>query len=622
MRKFGGCNRGMKMKAHQRNNSNPVINRNSMWQYLIIFISLIFMILSALPNIFQEKNALLVIGLNNDSPPIEAIQIHQQLSTQGFSIESIDTNENTSRIILESKDKAITARKFLSKKLGSHYSVEIIAMDTRPKWLSALGGEPIKLGLDLSGGVLFVLNVDGERAFAERMEHILQSTKSVLRENKIRGVQVSNSGQNIITVKFNQSVMLSFVASEVQKQFPQLMSEVGDSNQVSFFYSDVEKNNFHQEIMQQSLTTLRGRIEELGITEAVTQRQGATRLRIELPGVKNPDEARRIIGATASLDFYQLQSYGGKIFESESGERVSVNPMVIFSGKHIKSAKAGRDEMGMPLVNLALDSIGGDKMLKFSSKNIGKPMVTVFSEYYQNAQGETDKKNKVISVATIQSQLGSRFSITNLSSPKEAQELALLLRAGSLDAPITIAKDRTITATLGESNIQNGMNALMLGVGLTLAFMTLWYRRLGLIANCALFLNLLCLLGLMSLLPGAILTLPGIAGLVLTVGMAVDTNVLIFERIKEEKKKGFSLPLAVEHGYRNAFATIFDANITTLLTALILYSIGYGPVKGFAVTLGLGILTSMFTGVFISRALTNLFYAGTSNKTKQLGADL
>jgi preprotein translocase subunit SecD len=261
-------------------------------------------------------------------------------------------------------------------------------------------------------------------------------------------------------------------------------------------------------------------------------------------------------------------------------------------------------------VNLTLDAAGGDKMFRFSSENVGEPIITVYSEYYKNAAGETVKSSEVINVATIQMALGSRFSITNMSSPQKAQELALLLRAGSLDAPVTITKEQTINATLGKTNIDNGLAALVLGIALTLAFMVIWYRRLGIIANCALLLNLVCLLGLMSLLPGAVLTLPGIAGLVLTVGMAVDTNVLIFERIREELKRGRSPLTAVDLGYKNALTTILDSNITTLLCALILFSIGYGPVKGFAITLGLGILTSMFTGLYVSKGLTQLFYRG------------
>ena len=262
--------------------------------------------------------------------------------------------------------------------------------------------------------------------------------------------------------------------------------------------------------------------------------------------------------------------------------------------------------MGVALVNLALDGIGGKKMSEFSKDNIGNPMVTIFSEYHKNSADEMVKSSKVISVATIQSQLGNRFSITNLDSPQAASDLALLLRAGSLDAPITIVQQRTIQASLGQENVSNGIMALAIGLGITLLFMGLWYRKLGLIANTSLVLNLICLLGLMALLPNVVLTLPGIAGLVLTVGMAVDTNVLIFERIKEERKRGRSNFLAIETGYKEAFATILDANVTTMITALILLSIGYGPVKGFAMTLSLGILTSMFTGVFVAHVLTAL----------------
>jgi len=369
---------------------------------------------------------------------------------------------------------------------------------------------------------------------------------------------------------------------------------------------------------------MRGRIEELGITEAVTQKQGKNRIRIELPGVHDPEEAKRIIGATASLDFYQLAENSKAVgiiqMSDKNGRKLRMNSQVVFSGSNIKNARSGQDEMGMPLVNLTLDSVGGKKMSQFSKKNIGKPMVTVFSEFYRNTNDEIVKKSKVINVATIQQHLGAQFSITNMSSLQGAQELALLLRAGSLTAPVTIVQQRTIEATLGVDNINKGIKALTIGMTFTLLFMAFWYRTLGVIANIALALNLVSLLGLMSLLPGAVLTLPGIAGLVLTVGMAVDTNVLIFERIKEELKRGRSVLSAIECGYKNAFSTILDANITTMITGIILYSIGYGAVKGFAIILCLGILTSMFTGVFVSKALTNLSIR--KNKPSLLGVRL
>jgi preprotein translocase subunit SecD len=324
--------------------------------------------------------------------------------------------------------------------------------------------------------------------------------------------------------------------------------------------------------------------------------------------VQDPTEAKRIIGATASLGFYQLKEIGGQTFNMQSGGTIKLDPVPIFTGDHINNANIGRDDWGKPLVQLSLDGQGGDAMSAFSKANIGKPMATVYSEYSQNAKGEVVKKSEVINVANIAQYLSSRFSITNMKSQQAAADLALLLRAGSLTAPVTIVHEQTIGPSLGSENISNGLAALMLGMGITLAFMALWYRRLGLIATVALILNLTALVGLMSLLPGVVLTLPGIAGLVLTIGMAVDTNVIIFERIKEERRQGRAPYQAIQEGYKQAANTIFDANITTMITALILYGIGYGPVKGFAITLAPGLLTSVFTGVYVSKILSQTLY--------------
>jgi len=599
------------------------INRYSKWQYLTILIAIVLMFISALPNFYRGQTAIIISSQNQSAASLDAAQLKQFLNQNGITVKSIKSEGQVGRIVFQSEQDIPTAKQSLEKKLGKNYFVESVLEDDTPNWLKNFAAEPIKLGLDLSGGVLFVLEVDSEKAYVERMQQIKQTAKSLLRKERIRGthlkLHLEDKMRSNVELTHSVGTELDKFTAEIANQFKGLTVSRESSTQIRLDYAEKERLSFHQEMMQQALTTMRGRISELGITEAVTQRQGYNRIRIELPGVKKPAEAKRIIGATASLDFYQLQSIGGKKFKTKDGRMLSVSPLPVFSGKNIKTAQAGRDEMGMPLVNLVLDNIGGEKMLRFSKNNIGKPMVTVFSEYFKSPNDETLKKSKVISVATIQSQLGARFSITNMASAKEAHDLALLLRAGSLSAPVTIVKQRTIGATLGESNIQNGMAALMLGVGLTLAFMAIWYRRLGLIANCALTLNLLCIVGLLSLLPGVVLTLPGIAGLVLTVGMAVDTNVIIFERIKEETKRGRHLPLAVERGYKNAFATIFDANITTMITALILYAIGYGPVKGFAVTLGLGIVTSLFTGVFISRALTNIFYLNSKSKPRTAG---
>lgn len=616
------------MNFKQFKAGQPAANRYSIWQYMVIVVTICIMGLSALPNLYHSQESVELTPFNPDLPVTNTHSLHQLLSKQGFEVKSINSAENSSVVSIQSTQSILELQRFLAREFNNSHRAVITQQDTTPQWLKALGGAPIKLGLDLSGGVLFVLDVDIKHASSEKNQQLLQAVKTLLREQNIRNVKTTlselkgnqDNKQSAVVLDYKPTANLSSLAKTIKSQFPQLTLESSAKGRLTLFYSPLAQQQFAKEVMQQTLTTMRARIEELGITEAVVQQQGIDKIRIELPGANNPDEARPIIGATASLDFYELQTNRGKTFTTEDGQKVRVNPTPIFTGDHIRHAQSGLDEMGKPLVNLALDSEGGGKMHRFSAQNIGQPMVTVYSEYYQNTQGETVKNSKIINIATINDVLGSRFSITNLSSSQTATDLALLLRAGSLIAPVTIAKERTISATLGETNINNGISALILGVGLTLLFMALWYRRLGLIANCALFLNLICLVGLMSLLPGVVLTLPGIAGLVLTVGMAVDTNVLIFERIKEERKRGRSIPLAVDAGYRNALGTILDANITTFLTALVLYSVGYGPIKGFSITLGLGILTSMFTGIFIARALTNLFYANTETCANQQGA--
>ena len=460
--------------------------------------------------------------------------------------------------------------------------------------------------------MLFVLDVDLDKAVDEQLVSSYQQAKSIIIKQKAHGVKAQQTQHGFeINALPNATDKLTPVIEELQSRFANLAvvtSNNGSVKTAKFSYSEQGRSSFDKEVMGQTLTTLRSRIEELGITEAVTQQQGKHRIRIELPGVQDPTEAKRIIGATASLGFYQLKEIGGQTFNMQSGGTIKLDPVPIFTGDHINNANIGRDDWGKPLVQLSLDGQGGDAMSAFSKANIGKPMATVYSEYSQNAKGEVVKKSEVINVANIAQHLSSRFSITNMKSQQAAADLALLLRAGSLTAPVTIVHEQTIGPSLGQENISNGLAALMLGMGITLAFMALWYRRLGLIANVALILNLTSLVGLMSLLPGVVLTLPGIAGLVLTIGMAVDTNVIIFERIKEERRQGRAPYQAIQEGYKQAANTIFDANITTMITALILYGIGYGPVKGFAITLALGLLTSVFTGVYVSKILSQTLY--------------
>ncbi|ABG42702.1 protein-export membrane protein SecD [Paraglaciecola sp. T6c] len=595
------------------------------WQILVIIVTVIILGLNAIPTFYGNHNALLVSAVNPTQSLPNTQTLRKAVQQQNINVEQIINSESSSKIVIDGDDEALlVAQSQLKTTLGDDFQVRLGSQSAAPKWLQGMGMSPIKLGLDLSGGVLFVLEVDTHKADQERLGNAKDEALQLIHDKGLRGMSVKLAdSQEKINLHFltHQASQVKKVVNELQQQLPGITYTASGDRDAALVFSDQSVTTFHHEIMAQALTTLRGRIEELGITEAVTQRQGQNRIRIELPGVKDPEQAKRIIGATASLDFYEMAqsgTVGAKTFTDENGRRLRLAPKPIFTGSNIENATSGRDEMGIALVNLALDGIGGKKMSDFSKDNIGNPMVTIFSEYHKNSADEMVKSSKVISVATIQSQLGNRFSITNLDSPQAASDLALLLRAGSLDAPITIVQQRTIQASLGQENVGNGIMALAIGLGFTLVFMGLWYRKLGLIANTSLILNLVCLLGLMALLPNVVLTLPGIAGLVLTVGMAVDTNVLIFERIKEERKRGRSNFLAIETGYKEAFATILDANVTTMITALILLSIGYGPVKGFAMTLSLGILTSMFTGVFVAHVLTSLVKPQIAIKQKEL----
>ncbi|GAC26873.1 preprotein translocase subunit SecD [Paraglaciecola mesophila KMM 241] len=595
------------------------------WQILVIIVTVIILGLNAIPTFYGNHNALLVSAVNPTQSLPNTQTLRNVVQQQNINVEQIINSESSSKIVIDGDDDALLAAQTqLKTTLGDDFQVRLGSQSAAPKWLQGMGMSPIKLGLDLSGGVLFVLEVDTNKADQERLGNAKDEALQLIHDNGLRGMSVKLAdSQEKINLHFltHQASQVKTVVNELQQRLPGITYTASDDRDGTLVFSDQSVTTFHHEIMAQALTTLRGRIEELGITEAVTQRQGQNRIRIELPGVKDPEQAKRIIGATASLDFYEMAqsgTVGAKTFTDENGRRLRLAPKPIFTGSNIENATSGRDDMGIALVNLALDGIGGKKMSDFSKDNIGNPMVTIFSEYHKNSADEMVKSSKVISVATIQSQLGNRFSITNLDSPQAASDLALLLRAGSLDAPITIVQQRTIQASLGQENVGNGIMALAIGLGITLVFMGLWYRKLGLIANTSLVLNLVCLLGLMALLPNVVLTLPGIAGLVLTVGMAVDTNVLIFERIKEERKRGRSNFLAIETGYKEAFATILDANVTTMITALILLSIGYGPVKGFAMTLSLGILTSMFTGVFVAHVLTSLVKPQIAVKHKEL----
>ncbi|PMK14232.1 protein-export membrane protein SecD [Vibrio splendidus] len=578
------------------------INHYSKWKYAVLIATIIIMVLSALPSWYGE-NASVQIS-NRSEQTIDATQITQYLASEGIQAKSAFQKDKRLVVILEDAEQQAKAKEVLNERLLDNATVALAMEPAAPKWLTDMGFAPIQLGLDLRGGVQFLLEVDMELVYHAQAQAMVDEITSEVRY--ARGKVVNNQ------VQFDFRTDADFEKAQklIRQEFPQWLRNRSDKS-LTLTQSEEEQRTLRNLTVQQNLQIMRSRIEELGITEASIQRQGESRIRIELPGVQDPAAAKDVIGATASLAFYSVYDNATRstqTLKDSDGNRVVVDRKAVLSGEHIIDARSGIGEMGSAEVNITLDSSGGKKMSEFSRHNIGKPMATVYSEYSRDRAGNSKQDSEVISVANIQSQLGSRFRITGAGSLADAQELALLLRAGSLTAPVTIIEERTIGPSLGAENVTNGFAALALGLGLTLTFMALWYRRLGWVANCALVVNMTTLFGLIALLPGAVLTLPGIAGLVLTVGMAVDTNVLIFERIRDKMKEGRSFASSIDRGFDSAFSSIFDANVTTMIVAVALYTIGNGPIQGFALTLGLGLLTSMFTGIFASRAIINLVW--------------
>ncbi len=603
-------------RGRQKSSARKSLNRNSPWQVLSLLIGLILLALSALPSFFGEDVAL-VVGKDAWLGPET---ISEQLGAANIAIKHISRDGDNVLVVLAEPQQQMSARALLLPTAREASVITLSMVPAAPEWLSRLGLSPVKLGLDLRGGVQFLMQVDLQPVYAAQGDALSSAIREQLRAQGSRGVALYKddaSGETPDAIRVaGDEAGLSQLKVWLQRSYPQWHISTKDGA-LHLRLTDNERQLIRQQTMGENVRIMRGRIGELGITEAVVQRQGDSRILVELPGVQDPVAAKRVLGATASLAFYELSDSPGAQQMPFGEGRIGIARQSVLGGEHIKDARAGSDEMGRPSVNIALDTEGGRRMADFSRTHIGKPMATSYSEYQATEQG-TRKDSRIISVATITSQLGNRFSITGLGSHQEAQELAMLLRAGSMTAPVTIKKERTIGPSLGAENIHNGFAALTLGLGATLLFMALWYRRLGWVANVALLANMIMLLGLIALIPGAVLTLPGIAGLVLTVGMAVDTNVLIFERIRDKMKEGRSLALAIDRGFSSAFGTILDANLTTMITALVLYAIGNGPVQGFALTLGLGLVTSMITGIFLSRVIINWVYGRDERKAVRI----
>lgn len=590
--------------------------------------------LYALPNIYGEDPAIQISGVRGASTDMQTLdKVKDLLAEKKLPVKAIALENGTVLVRFKDTDEQLAARDLVADALGDKFTVALNLAPSTPRWLEDIGANPMKLGLDLRGGVHFLMEVDMDAAMGKLQEQTADSFRSELREKRIRysSVRKLDSGTAVgaVEVRFRSPEELTAALDYLQPLHRDLTFTAMGDNAFIAQLSEARLKEAREYAVQQNITILRNRVNELGVAEPIVQRQGASRIVVELPGIQDTARAKEILGATATLEFRLVNNQAdlqaavsGRVpGDSElqymrDGRPVLLYKKVVLTGDHITDSSSSSDEYNRPQVNISLDSEGGTKMANFTKDNIGKPMATLFSEYKDSGKRDANgkvilvKHDEVINMATIQSRLGRSFRITGIDSQAEAHNLSLLLRAGALIAPIQIVEERTIGPSLGAQNIQQGLDACMWGLAAVVIFMGIYYRKFGLIAISALLANLVLIVGIMSMLPGATLTMPGIAGIVLTVGMAVDANVLIFERIREEMRNGRSVQQAINEGYSNAFSSIADANVTTLITALILYAVGTGPVKGFAITLSIGIATSMFTAIIGTRAIVNFLYGG------------
>ena len=610
------------------------MNQYSLWKYAIVLLALIMGIIFSLPNIYAPDPAVQISG-ESSSLVIdqEAYDItSDSLQQADIAVKQIAIVDNKLEIRLLSRADQLPAKKILQNALGrDNYIVALNLAPTTPDWLKSMGAGPLKLGLDLSGGVHFLMEVDTLAAIDTRLRSSVTSYKALLRKEKVRGIVQIND--NVVTGKFKTEALRDKASSLAFKSMPEMTRNKFQREGV--FYLNLELGeqaiaNLEDEAVGQNLITLRNRVNELGVSEPLVQRQGRNRVVVELPGVQDTATAKRILGKTANLEFRlavngDTSSFNREIIAFEDST-VEIERDIIVTGESVAGAQFGFDENSRPQVNINLDAEGGKLMHRITRHAVQRKMAVLFIERKTRKIGsqlsadneleavyERYEQRRVISLATIQSPLGANFRITGIDSQAEAAELALLLRAGALAAPMEFVEERTIGPSLGAENIALGVKSVVIGFSLVLFFMVVFYRVFGLAANIALTMNLLLIVAVMSML-SATLTLPGIAGIVLTVGMAVDANVLIFSRIREELANGLTPAMAINTGFERAFLTILDANLTTLLAAVILYAVGTGPIKGFAITLSIGILTSMFTAIMGTRSMINLIYGGRSIK--------
>jgi len=601
---------------------------------MIIIVTLIGS-LYALPNLYGEDPSVQISGTRGQEATTETLaQVNNALASLNISPKATQLENGSILVRLEKDDQQLPAKEKISEVLGDKYSVALNLAPATPTWLTDIGGSPMKRGLDLRGGVRFLMEVDMNTAMQKQQESLQDSLRSDFRKEKI-GYKAVKKGENFATViEFNDSADADKAVRLVKRTHTTLEATYNSPTEVTFALSATGLSSARDMAIEQNLSILRKRVEELGVSEPTIQRQGADRIVVELPGVQDTARAKELLGATATLEFRlvndavnpEVATRGIVPADSELKYTQDGLPMVLkrkpsLGGEHIIDANSGKDDRGLPQVSIKLDSDGGNQMAEITKSAVGKPMATLYSEFKdsgrRDANGKVilEKHEEVINVATINSRLGNQFQITGINSPAEAQNLAVLLRSGALIAPIVIVEERTVGASLGADNVEKGVEAGMYGLVLTIIFCLVYYKIFGVFASIALTVNMILTMGLMSLI-GATLTMPGIAGIVLAVGMSVDANVLIYERIKEELRNGRSVQQAIHEGYNGAFTSIFDSNLTTVLTSLVLYAVGTGPVKGFAITLALGVMISMFTAITGTRMLVNWVYGGNKRVKK------
>lgn len=617
------------------------MNKFPAWKYALLIIALGLGAVYALPNLFGDDPSVQVSSVRGFELPREfPNEVELALDPADLSFKAIDFTPQRLLVRFDNTDRQARAADVLRERLGDEYVVALNLAPATPDSLRAISAEPMVLGLDLQGGVHFLMEVDMDAARAQQLERFVSDIRLVLRNNGIRYRSVRVDRNDILT-ELRTEEDRNEATRVIARDLPELVMENRDGSETFNIRAVIDETilqELQQTALQQNITTLRNRVNELGVSEPIIQQQGANRIVVQLPGVQDTTEAKRVLGSTATVEYrgvdeqndpYEAQRTGrvppqSRLYFDRQGEPILLSRTVIASGDNLVGAAAGFDQQsGQPNVVVTLDGVGARRMLEHTSENVGNRMAVVFIEHRPEVEmvdGEefrtTRRVEEVISAAVTREPFGRRFQTTGLGNATEATQLAMLLRAGALAAPMQIVEERTVGPSLGQDNIDQGFQSVMIGFALVLVVMLVYYKVFGLIANVALTANLVLIVALLSML-GATLTLPGIAGIVLTVGMAVDANVLIFERIKEELRLGNTPQAAIRAGYEKAFSTIADANVTTLIAAIVLFMFGSGPVKGFAVTLSLGIVTSMFTAILGTRGIVNLIY-GRRKRVKAL----